>query len=333
MVTTRFIAATGFGGPEFLRGMSRELPALRPWQAQVEVKAAGVNPVDWRCYSGESEQDVGRLPLRLGAEVSGIVTAIGSEVGNVVVGDEVIAFRIAGGYSEHLIVSAHSLVLKPAAMSWEAASGLMLAGTTAMHAIVAIGVTRGDVVLVLGAAGGVGSLAVQIAQARGAIVIGTASLGNHDYLRSLGAIPVDYRGDVTSSVLAVAPSAVTAVIDTVGSDDALLTATQILCDRSRIATIAGFQLGRALGLRVLGGDGEPGADIRNAARQELVDLVVSGQLQVHVDSTYPIADAAAAHAKSRAGHIRGKIVLVPKPSGGIGSPFECSSASGAHWSL
>jgi len=171
-------------------------PEPGPAEVRIEVRAAGVNPVDYRSYSGAYGADPARLPIRPGAEAAGVVTEVGPGAagpgGPVAVGDEVIAYRAPGAYAAELVVPAQAVVPKPATLDWAQASGLMLTGATAWHALTVTDVHAGDTVLIHGASGGVGVMAVQLAAIRGASVVGTASPARHDFLRELGVTPVVY---------------------------------------------------------------------------------------------------------------------------------------------
>ena len=307
------VVATAYGGPEVMSLIHVEEGAPGPGQVLVEVRAAGVNPADWKSYTGAFGTDPARLPIRLGSEAAGVVLQVGPDVEGISRGDNVIAHRAPGAYAELLIAPAANTVRKPASMSWEKAGGLLLAGSTAMHTIVATRVGTGDTVLVHGAAGGVGSMAVQIARARGARVIGTASHANHEYLVDIGATPVTYGPGRADRVRAAAGGDVDAAIDTVGTNEALDVSVALVHDRRRIATIAGFAHGARLRVQLLGnGPGaDPGTAIRDAARRQLVDLVLAGRLDVRIAGTYRLADVARAHRAGIAGQASGKMVLVP----------------------
>jgi NADPH2:quinone reductase len=311
------VVATAFGGPEVLELIDEVVPAPGPGQVLLEVRAAGINPVDYKLYSGAFGADPAQLPMRLGSEAAGVVTAVGEGAtgprGPVAVGDEVIVYRAPGAYAAQLIVDGDTVVPKPPAMEWAAASGLLLAGGTAVHALDVTRVGLGDTVLIHAAAGGVGLLAVQLATVLGATVIGTASERNHDLLRRYGAIPTTYGEGLADRVRALAPDGVDAAIDNVGSDEAIDVSLELVADRSRIATIAGFQRGFQAGIKVLGGapGADPGTEIRAAARLQLVDLVSAGRLEVLVDSTFPLAAAADAHRGVMANHTVGKVALIP----------------------
>jgi NADPH:quinone reductase-like Zn-dependent oxidoreductase len=188
----------------------------------------------------------------------------------------------------------------------------MLAGVTAIHTLEATGVGEGDTLLLHAAAGGVGLVALQVARARGARVIGTASEAHHDDLRALGCEPVAYGPGLEDRVRALAPAGVDAAIDAVGTDEAIDASLALVSAHGRIATIAAFGRAAQEGVKLLGGGpgADPGAEIRDRARFELVQLVGEGKLSVPARS-YPLAEVAAAHEASRAGHVYGKLVLVP----------------------
>ncbi len=313
---TSYVVATAFGGPEVLTVRDETLGEPGPGRVLLDVAAAGVNPIDVKVYSGNMGADSSSLPMRLGFEVAGVVRAVGPDAvgpaGPVQVGDEVIAYRVAGGYAERVLAWASAILPKPASLSFTQAAGLMLTGTTAIHTLTATGVQHDDTVLVHGAAGGVGLMTVQLAKARGAHVIGTASLGRHDALRRFGVQPVEY-GDGLIERIRELGETVTVAIDCVGSDEAVDSCLALVDDRSRIATIAAFGRAREVGIRALGGGpgADPGTEVRNAARLELVSLVEEGQLEVLVAGTFPLAQAADAHRASISGHTNGKLVLVP----------------------
>ncbi|MGH3412127.1 MAG: NADP-dependent oxidoreductase, partial [Marmoricola sp.] len=212
-----------------------------------------------------------------------------------------------------LLAASDAVLPKPEGLGWPEAAGLLLTGATAVHTLVATGVHEGDTVLVHGAAGGVGLMAVQLAALRGARVVGTASERNHGLLRELGAEPVTYGDGLAERVRAAAPGGVDAALDLVGTDEALDVSLSLVDDRDRIATIASFARGGEEKVKVLGGGpgADPGDDIRTGARAELLELAGSGRLRVVVDSTYPLAEAAAAHRRVAGGHVTGKVVLLP----------------------
>ncbi len=314
--TSTAIVAVAYGGPESLRAIEVDPGEPGPGEVLIDVRAAAVNPIDWKMYAGGPGSDPARLPLRLGIEVAGVVAAAGPSVRWLTEGDEVIAWPVRGGYADSLVVREQATVRKPAALGWPQASGLMVAGATAVHALTATRTAPGDVVLVHGGSGAVGRMVVQLAELRGARVVATGSPGTHDDLRALGAVPVTYGEGVLERVREAARSLgapVTVAIDTVGTDEALDTSVSLVADRTRIATIAGFGRAGELGILALGGGpgADPGTAVRESARAQLVEIAGDGTLDVHVARTYPLVDAALAHSDSRAGHARGKLVLLP----------------------
>lgn len=312
---SRRVVASAFGGPESLSFEEVELPEPGPHEVRVQVRAAGVNPVDVKMYAGPG--DPSSLPVELGFEAAGVVTAVGpdaaDDAGALTEGDEVIVFRTSGAYATDLLVPDAALTRKPATLGWHEAAGLMLAGATAVHTLEATHVGEGDTVLVHGASGGVGLYAVQLARLRGARVIATASERSHPLLRELGVEPVTYGDGLLDRVRELAPEGIDAALDLVGSDEALDVSLALVEDRRRIASIANFARGPQEGISLLGGG--PGADagdeLRAAARPELARLAGEGRLRVVVAATYPLADVAEAHRQIATGHTTGKLVLLP----------------------
>jgi len=308
------VIAPAYGGPEVLSVVDEPVPDPGPGEARIEVRAAGVNPVDRKAYSGAFGADPDRLPIRLGSEAAGVVTATGPDAvgpaGPLAVGDEVIAFRASGAYAAELVVPAQALVPKPSVLDWAQASGLMLTGATAWHTLAATGVTKGDTVLIHAATGGVGLMAVQLAVARGAMVVGTASPARHELLRELGAVPVAYGDGLADRVRAAAPGGIDAALDLIGTDEAMDVSLALVPDRARIAA---FARGPQEGIKVLGGGpgADPGTEIRDAARLELARLAQDQAVRVFVTRTYPLADVADAHREIMTGHTTGKIALIP----------------------
>ncbi|HEU5420343.1 MAG TPA: NADP-dependent oxidoreductase [Streptosporangiaceae bacterium] len=311
------VIATAYGGPEVLSVVDRPVPEPGPGEARISVRASGVNPADYKTYSGAFGRDPAKLPLRIGSEMAGVVTAAGEgaagPAGPVSAGDEVIGYRVAGGYAAELVVPATALVPRPAQLDWPQAAGLLLTGVTAWHTLAATAVGAGDTVLVHGASGGVGLMAIQLAAARGATVIGTASPARHDLLREFGAVPVAYGDGLAGRVRAAAPGGVDVALDLVGTDEAVDVSLELVADRSRIASIAAFGRAPGLGIKLLGGGpgADPGTVIRQEARLKLVRLAAEGKLRVLVSQTYPLPEVAAAHREIMAGHTAGKMALIP----------------------
>jgi NADPH:quinone reductase-like Zn-dependent oxidoreductase len=313
---TRIVVATAYGGPEVLSVVDEQVPEPGPGEVVVDVRAAGTNPADAKSYSGAWGTDPEALPLRLGYEVAGVVSAVGPDAvgpqGEIGVGDEVVAFRIAGGYAERVVVPASAVLPKPASLPWPQAAGLLLAGATAVHTLVAADVQDGETVLVHGGTGGVGLMAVQLAAARGARVIATASPRGHDLLRELGAEPVAYGEGLADRVRALAPSGVQAAIDTVGTDEAVDVSLELVGDPARVASIAAFHRVGS-GIRLLGGGpgADAGEDVRMGARADLLARAGDGRLRVLVADVLPLDQAGEAHRRLLGHHAPGKVVLTP----------------------
>jgi NADPH:quinone reductase-like Zn-dependent oxidoreductase len=318
----RIVRPRAFGGPDVLAVQDVDVSTPGPGEVVVQVRAAGVNPLDWKVYSGafhevdDDEKDAAGLAdalPSLGMDCAGIVTSIGQGVQNVSVGDEVIVYPVTGAYADYVTAPASSLIPKPVTLGWEEAGSLMLAGLTAAHALHAADVQAGDTVLIHGGAGGVGLMAVQLATDLGAVVVATASGRNHDLLRQLGAVPVEYGDGLTARVRAAAPGGVDAAIDTVGSDEALDVSLELISDPARIASITGSDRRFRTGIRLLGyGPGQDaGIAYRDSVRAHLAELAATGRVRVIVAETFPLTQVAEAHRAGRAGGTTGKIVLVP----------------------
>lgn len=301
------VRPTALGGPEVLELVDEPAAAPGPGQVTVAVRAAGVNPMDLKLYSGQLGD---HLPTRLGLEAAGVVTAVGPDA-PFAVGDEVIAYPAQGTYATEVTVDAEGLTAKPAGLGFDEAAGLLLTGATAVNILDVLGVGQGETLLVHGGAGGVGLMTVQLAVLRSVRVIATASPRNHELLRSFGAEPVTYGDGLASRVRDLAPGGITAAADLVGSDEALTVSLELVGDRERIASIANFTGAPAAGVRVLDGSDDEGRAIRRAARSTLADLAGAGRLKVVVAARYPLAEVAAAHRQVQDGHTVGKIVLQP----------------------
>ncbi|MFJ1865248.1 NADP-dependent oxidoreductase [Streptomyces sp. NPDC088097] len=295
-----------YGGTEVLRESRVPVPKVGPGEVLVRVRYASVNPVDWKIMAGglDGMMDV-VYPVVPGWDVAGTVEHVGIDTPEFTAGEEVIAYArkdyVHGGtFAEFVTVPVRALAHKPASLSWKQAAGLPLAGLTALQLLTRLDTGDGDIVLVHGAAGGVGSFGVQIAHALGARVIGTASERNHDRLRSLGCEPVAYGDGLVERVRALAPEGVSVVADFVGGvlDDTLA----VLSKGGRHASIADPAVlqsgGQWMWVRPDG-----------SGLAELGRLADSGRLTVTVAETFPLADLAAAFDLSRDGHTAGKIVI------------------------
>jgi NADPH:quinone reductase-like Zn-dependent oxidoreductase len=292
------------GGPEVMEIMSFSDPQAGPGQVRVQVKTAGVQHYDCGVRSGWTPQGVAiQLPQIVGNEFAGIIDQVGEGVTGFHIGSEVLGFALLNCYAEYVVVGADQIVSKPRSMTWEEAGGLTGNGQGAYIAMKAIGVGPGDTVLIHGAAGSLGGFAVQLAKEWGAkAIIGTASESNHDYVRSLGAIPITYGEGLVERVRALAPNGVDAAFDTAGAE-AVWASVELVQDRNRICTFVAYDLIEELGLRVIRGE-------RSAARlAELVELHSKGKLHIHIRQTFPLDRADDAHRAIELRRGRGKIVL------------------------
>jgi enoyl reductase len=294
-----------YGAADVLQILDVEAPQPGPGQVRVRVKAAGVQPFDCLFRSGAAHQWVpARFPQRLGNEFAGIIDMVGEGVTLFSTGDEVLGWSMLDSYAEHVVINADQIVTKPAGMPWAEAGVLSASGQTAATALMKLGVVRGDTVIIHAAAGGVGTFAVQLATAKGAIVIGTASERNHDYLRSLGVIPVAYGDGLAERVRAVAPRGIDAALVATDSLEALHVSQELVGDKTRIGTVAFQPAADELGIRRISTE-------RSATQlAELTKLYAEGKLRVVIQHAYPLAEAAEAHRVMETGHVRGKIVLI-----------------------
>ena len=294
-----------YGGPEVLHVADVDAPRPGPGQVRVAVRAAGVNPIDWKARSGILREVMPlQFPVVDGREAAGVVDEVGPDVSGVAPGDEVFGFSVGGAAAEEAVLDDYAR--KPPGLSWEEAAALPVAVETSLRVFGILGgVGEGQTLVVNGAAGGVGVAAVQLARARGARVIGTASEANHEFLRSLGVEPTTYGDGMVQRIRALAPDGVDLAFDTAGKGGIpdLVTLTG---DPARVATIADFGAA-ALGVKVTGGgEGRAPGALDEAAAQ-----VQTGRLSMPVAQTFTFADAADAHRISAEGHVRGKLVLIP----------------------
>lgn len=304
----RAITYSRYGGTDVLELTEQPTPKVGADTVLVRVRAASVNPVDWKVRQGYLDpiMDV-HFPVVPGWDVAGVVEKVGLDTPEYRVGDEVFGYVrkdwVHGGtFAEYVSAPVRTLAPKPSSLSFEEAAAVPLAGLTAYQSIQRSGVTAGQTVLVHAAAGGVGGFAVQIARALGATVVGTASESNHEYLRGLGAEPVTYGDGLVERVRAVAPDGVDVVLD-YGSPDAVATAPSLLRDGGTIASIVDAKARDELGGHYVWVRPDS-ADL--AALGALID---GGKVRVEVAQVFDLADAAAAHEASASGHVRGKVVV------------------------
>lgn len=288
-----------FGGPDVLHLVDAEEPHAGPGRIRVAVRAAGVNPVDWRLREG---QVLGAhpvvLPSGVGQDAAGVVDEVGEGVEGVGVGDRVFG-EGTSTYAEFAVLSAWARM--PEGLTFEEAAGYPSVMETALRVIRDVGVRPGQTLLVSGASGGVGSAVLQIARDRGIAVVGTAGAANQDYLRSLGALATTYGEGWVERVRGL--GRVDAALDLAGSG-VIRELVELTGDSGKVISIADLEA-PGLGVRFSGVAGSV-----PQALGETVDLITRGKLHIPVEKAYALADAAAAHTDSRNGHTRGRRVIV-----------------------
>lgn len=297
-----------YGGIDVLRLEDVPLPEPAEGQVLLRVRAAGINPGEAAIRTGAlHDLFPAAFPSGQGSDLAGVVAKLGPGVEGWAPGDEVFGWTDnRASHAEFVLVEAGNLTAKPAELSWEAAGSLFVAGSTAWAAVRAVSLKPGDTVAVSGAAGGVGSLAVQLAKRTGAEVIGIAGPGNHDWLAGHGVRPVGY-GDGLAERLREAAPRIDAFIDTFGSGYVKLAVEELGVDARRVDTIADFA---AIGKYGVKSDGNA-AGASAAVLAELADLIVRGELEFPIAATYPLDEVRAAYARLEERHTHGKIVLLP----------------------
>ena len=297
-----------YGGIEVLQVVEVERPTPGPGQALVQVKAAGINPGEAKIREGLlASRWPTTFPSGEGSDFAGIVVALGPDVTQVAIGDEVIGFtNNRASHAEYVVVAADQLTPRPTNVPWEVAGALFVAGATAYAAIQAVGLQAGETLVVANAAGGVGSLTVQLATHRGARVIGLAGVGNHAWLSAHGVIPVTYGEGEAERLRAAAGGPIAAFIDTFGGDYVKL-ALDLGVRPERIDTIANFDAVATYGVKAEGNAAAANAQVL----AELAEMISQGVLEIPIAHVYALDDVRAAFRELEQGHTHGKIVLVP----------------------
>jgi NADPH:quinone reductase-like Zn-dependent oxidoreductase len=299
-----------YGDIDVLNVVDVERPKPGAGEALVRVKAAGINPGEASIRKGlMAERWPATFPSGEGSDLAGVVEEVGPGVDSVAVGDEVIGWTDQrASHAELVAVPVKQLVPKPPGVSWEAAGALFVAGVTAYAAVRAVGVTKGDTVVVSGAAGGVGSLAVQLARNKGATVIGLASEANHEWLRSHGVIPVSYSGDgLADRIREAAGGSVDAFVDTFGGGYVKLAITELGVAPDRVDTIIDWGAAAEYGAKTEGSAAGSSPEIL----ADLAGMIDRGELEVPIARAYPLDDVRDAYRELERRHTRGKIVLIP----------------------
>ncbi|MGW0936589.1 NADP-dependent oxidoreductase [Streptomyces sp. NPDC002666] len=292
------------GGPEVEALVDQGTPAPGPGELLVAVRAAGVNPVDWKLRTGYTRPGSvpQPFPTVFGSEAAGVVEATGPGVEGFAVGDEVFGNPVTGGYAEHTLLPVAVTAHKPASLPFTDAAVLPVAAATAYDGVRQLGLAPGAVLLVTGAGGGVGSAAVQLAHHAGVQVIGVASAAKKEFVESLGAVHVESGAGLAERVGAAAPGGIDAVFDLAGGDT-LREAASLLADPAALISAGDKPLVAELG-------GAPVERARTAAVLDAVAaLVVSGALRTHITRTHPLAAAGEALRAVEDGHALGKTVI------------------------
>ena len=296
-----------YGGIDVLKVVDVPQPVPGAGQVLVQIKAAGINPGEAKIRDGLLHARwPATFPSGQGSDLAGIVAETGAGVTGVSAGDEVIGWTDnRASQAEYVVVEEQHLTAKPAGVSWEAAGALFVAGATAYAAVRAVSLTEGDTVVVAGAAGGVGVLAVQLARRAGATVIGLASETHHSWLAGHGVTPVTY-GDGVADRIRQAAGQVDAFIDTFGAEYVEL-ALELGVEPSRVDTIANFEAVAKFGVKAEGNAAGASASVL----AELAGLIAAGQLEVPIAAAFPLERVQDAYGELASGHTLGKIVLLP----------------------
>jgi NADPH:quinone reductase len=306
--------ATDFGSPDVLREIEVEVTAPRPGEVTITVRAAGMNPADFKEFASGVDRSV--LPLSIGFEVAGVISALGPGTdiasGGGKIGDEVLAFQIMGGYTSAITVSAKDVFAKPGNVSFAEAANLLLARTTAADMLDVARFSEGDTIVLHGASGAVGVSALQQARLIGAHVIGTASEKNFGTITRFGGRPVQYGPGLGDRIREIAPGGVVAALDTAGTDEAIDVSLALVEDRARIVSIVAFGRAQQEGYQAISGFIPARAAFRDSARARLIGLATEGKLVVPVAQTFPLAQAKSALDLLMSRHPGGKLALLPE---------------------
>ena len=315
MHAKRWIAAE-FGGLDVLREVDVQLPPPQRGQVLIEVRASGVNPADYKHIASGGAR---ALPVAIGYEAAGVILGLGPGTviasGGGAVGDEVLAYRISGGYGSAVLVPADTVFAKPSPLSFPEAANLLLVGTTAAEMLNVTGVRSGETILLHGASGAVGVSVLQQARGIGAAVVGTASESNFETVRRFGGVPVAHGPGLEQRVRELAPGGIAAALDAAGTEEAIDVSLALVADRQRIVTIVALGRARRDGFRGIMNALPASATFRTAARARLVGLAEQGKLVVPVARTFPLDQARAALELLQTGHPQGKLALVPSLTG------------------
>ncbi len=299
----RMVQYSRYGGPEVLELVEVDEPHTDAGTVRVSVRAAGLNVFDFMARRSPESMPNRTLPSGQGLEFAGVIDEVGGGVDEFTAGQEVLGWSNFSAQADFVVVPASQLAVKPSGLDWATAGGIGLVGNTAERSTRAVTPRVGETILVSAAAGGVGLFASQFALAAGATVVGTASVENHDYLRSLGVLPVAYGPGLIDRLRAVAPQGIDAVIDNAGRETVEI-ALRLGVRPTRINSIVFFGGVEEYGITAVGGGGKTAKNLGELARR-----VADGALVMPVAATYPLAEVRAAYELFESRHLRGKIVL------------------------
>lgn len=304
----RAVQFDSYGDIDVLHIAQVPVPTPADGEVVVAVRAAGINPGEAAIRKGLFDAgSAGRFPSGQGSDLAGVISAVGAGVTAFAVGDEVLGWSWRrSSQADYVEVPADQLIAKPAALSWEAAGSLYVVGATAYAAVRAVDPQPGETVVVSGAAGGVGTLVVQLLTLRGVTVIGIASPANHGWLESHGVVPVAYGDDLAGRIRAASGGTVSAFIDLFGPEYLRL-AVDLGVQRDRIETIISFAAAQELGTKAEGS--AEGTTVQVLA--EMAELVASGKVELPIAAGYPLDAVREAYTELELRHTRGKIVLIP----------------------
>lgn len=296
-----------YGGLDVLTVREFEPKALGKEDVLVEVKAAGINPGEAAIREGRLDDGSSKFPSGEGSDLAGVVKEVGIDVTGFAPGDEVLGWSWErSSQADICVVPADQLIRKPVDVSWEAAGALYVVGVTAFAAVRAVDISEGDTVVVSAAAGGVGTLTVQLLKVKGANVVGLASEDHHDWLRAKGVTPVTYGEGVTQRILEATPDGIDAFIDLFGSEYVDL-ALELDVPAEKIETIIAFERAQEVGAKAEGSGDATTPEILG----EMAELVASGKIEVPIAATYPLDEVREAFEQLEDRHTLGKIVLIP----------------------
>lgn len=298
--------ATSYGSLDGLSKVETEIAPPGSQEVVIDVKAVGMNPADIKSILHGHDPDA--LPASIGYEVAGVISATGPD-SDLAVGDEVLAFRVSGGYATQIVVPDADVFAKPTTLDFAEAANLLLAGATAAEMLNVAEATEGETILVHGASGAVGVSVLQQARRVGVRVIGTASERSFGVVEKFGGTAVVYGEGLEERVRSLAPEGIVAALDCVGTDEAIDVSLALVAPE-RIVSIAAFGRAEHDGFRVIGGAMPESAAFRDGIRQHLVDLAAAGELEVPVAQTFAFDDAPAALELLGGGHPGGKLALL-----------------------